>query len=153
MVIDPPTDPAATPTEPGAVPLEAVSPVGATASVRRRRLVWIPVGLFCVGLGGLGIVLPGLPSTVFFIGAAAAFSKSSPRLEAWVLDLRGVGPLVRDYRAGLGMPRRAKVVAVAMMWTAIAASVLAVDRPLVRLAVVLLGVAGTVTIVRVRGRA
>lgn len=153
MVIDPPTDPAATPTEPDAVPLEAVSPVGATASVRRRRLVWIPVGLFCVGLGGLGIVLPGLPSTVFFIGAAAAFSKSSPRLEAWVLDLRGVGPLVRDYRAGLGMPRRAKVVAVAMMWTAIAASVLAVDRPLVRLAVVLLGVAGTVTIVRVRGRA
>lgn len=153
MVIDPPTDPAANPTEPGAVPLDPVAPVGATASVRRRRLVWIPVGLFCVGLGGLGIVLPGLPSTVFFIGAAAAFSKSSPRLEAWVLDLRGVGPLVRDYRAGLGMPRRAKVVAVAMMWTAIAASVLAVDRPLVRLAVVLLGVAGTVTIVRVRGRA
>lgn len=153
MVIDPPTDPAATPAEPGAVPLDAVSTEGATASVRRRRLVWIPVGLFCVGLGGLGIVLPGLPSTVFFIGAAAAFSKSSPRLEAWVLDLRGVGPLVRDYRAGLGMPRRAKVVAVAMMWTAIAASVLTVDRPLVRLGVVLLGVAGTVTVVRVRGRA
>lgn len=153
MVIDPPTDPAATPREPGAVPLDPVAPVGATASVRRRRLVWIPVGLFCVGLGGLGIVLPGLPSTVFFIGAAAAFSKSSPRLEAWVLDLRGVGPLVRDYRAGLGMPRRAKVVAIAMMWTAIAVSAVAVDRPFVRVAVVLLGVAGTVTIVRVRGRA
>lgn len=153
MVIDPPTDPAATPREPGAVPLDPVAPVGATASVRRRRLVWIPVGLFCVGLGGLGIVLPGLPSTVFFIGAAAAFSKSSPRLEAWVLDLRGVGPLVRDYRAGLGMPRRAKVVAIAMMWTAIAVSAVAVDRPFVRVAVLLLGVAGTVTIVRVRGRA
>ncbi|HMQ25155.1 MAG TPA: YbaN family protein, partial [Acidimicrobiales bacterium] len=121
-------------------------------SPRRRRLVWIPVGLFCVGLGGLGIVLPGLPSTVFFIGAAAAFSKSSPRLEAWGLDLRGVGPLVRDYRAGLGMPRRAKVLAIAMMWAAIAVSVVAVERPLVRLAVVLLGLAGTATIVRVRDR-
>lgn len=152
MVIDPPTDPAATPPETAAVPVEPVTAAGIAGSPRRRRLVWIPVGLFCVGLGGLGIVLPGLPSTVFFIGAAAAFSKSSPRLEAWVLGLRGVGPLVRDYRAGLGMPRRAKVVAIAMMWTAIAVSVVAVDRPVVRLAVVLLGLAGTVTIVRVRGR-
>ena len=152
MVIDPPTDPAATPPETAAVPVEPVTPAVPAGSPRRRRLVWIPVGLFCVGLGGLGIVLPGLPSTVFFIGAAAAFSKSSPRLEAWVLDLRGVGPLVRDYRAGLGMPRRAKVLAIAMMWAAIAVSVVAVERPLVRLAVVLLGLAGTVTIVRVRDR-
>lgn len=150
MVIDHPTDPAATPTRAGAVPLGVAAPAG--ASPGRRRLLWIPVGLLCVGLGGLGIVLPGLPSTVFFIGAAAAFSRSSPRLEAWVLGLRGVGPLVRDYRAGLGMPRRAKVVAIAMMWTAIAVSVVAVDRPVVRLAVVALGLAGTVTIARVRGR-
>ncbi len=108
------------------------------------------MGLLCVGLGGVGLVLPGLPSTVFFIAAAAAFSKSSPRLEAWVLELRGVGPLIRDYRAGAGMPRRAKVIAVTMMWTAIAVSALAVDRPLVRVAVVLLGAAGPATILRVR---
>lgn len=150
MVIDPLTDPPATPAETAAVPLDRVVPPVADGSVPRRRLVWIPVGLFCVGLGGLGVVLPVLPSTVFFIGAAAAFSKSSPRLEAWVLDRRGVGPLVRDYRAGLGMPRRAKVVAIAMMWSAIVVSVVAVDRPLLRLTVVLLGVTGTATIVRVR---
>ena len=152
MVIDPPTDQSATPVEAAALPVEALAPPAAGGPAR-RRLLWIPVGLLCVGLGGLGIVLPGLPSTIFFIGAAAAFSKSSPRLEAWVLQLRGVGPLVRDYRAGLGMPRRAKVIAIAMMWTAILVSALVVDRPAVRLAVVVLGVAGTVTIVRVRGRA
>jgi len=151
MVLDPTTDEVAPPAAAGALADRTVA--ARPGALRRRRLVWIPVGLLCVGLGGLGIVLPGLPSTVFFIGAAAAFSKSSPRLEAWVLDLRGVGPLVRDYRAGLGMPRRAKVIAIAMMWTAIVVSALAVDRPLVRLAVVLLGVAGTITIVRVRGRA
>ena len=138
--------------EPPSDTVTAAAEVTGTPTLR-RRLVWIPVGLLCVGLGGVGIVLPGLPSTIFFLAAAAAFSKSSPRLEAWVLDLRGVGPLIRDYRAGLGMPRRAKVIAIAMMWTAIVVSALAVDRPLVRLAVVLLGVAGTVTIVRVRGRA
>jgi uncharacterized membrane protein YbaN (DUF454 family) len=81
-----------------------------TAAVRAG---WLAVGLLCVGLGGLGIVVPGLPTTVFFIAAAACFSRSSPRLEAWVLGLRGIGPMVRDHRDGLGMPRRAKVVATA----------------------------------------
>lgn len=77
-----------------------------------RRGLWLALGLACVGLGGIGAVVPGLPTTVFFICAAACFTRSSPRLEAWVLDLPGIGPMVRDYRAGLGMPRRAKRFAV-----------------------------------------
>lgn len=73
-----------------------------------RRVAYLSGGLVCVGLGGLGLVVPGLPATIFFIGAAACFSRSHPRLEQWVLGLPRVGPTVRDYRAGLGMPRRAK---------------------------------------------
>ena len=57
--------------------------------------------------------MPGLPTTVFFIVAAACFSRSSPRFEQWVLTRPYVGPMVRDYRAGLGMPHRAKVAAIA----------------------------------------
>lgn len=78
-----------------------------------RRLAFVTGGLACVGIGGLGLVVPGLPSTVFFIAAAACFSRSHPRLEQWVLDLPKIGPAVRDYRAGLGMPRRAKQWAIA----------------------------------------
>lgn len=61
----------------------------------------------------MGIVVPGLPTTVFFIIAAAAFARSNPRLEQWVLGLPGIGPAVRQYRAGLGMPRAAKIAALA----------------------------------------
>lgn len=73
-----------------------------------RRLAYLAGGLVCVALGGLGLVVPGLPATIFFIGAAACFSRSHPGLERWVLGLPRIGPVVRDYRAGLGMPRRAK---------------------------------------------
>jgi hypothetical protein len=91
---------------------------------RIRRALWFGGGWIAVAIGSIGIVVPGLPTTVFFIVAAACFAKSSPRFEQWVLDLPKVGPLVRDYRAGLGMPRRAKVWAIAVMVIFAGASIL-----------------------------
>lgn len=118
-----------------------------------KRIVWIPVGLSCVALGVLGLALPGLPATVFFIGAAAAFSRSSPRLERWVLGLRGIGPLVRDHRAGLGMPRRAKLIALTMMTTATAVSLVSLSNTALRIVLAALWAIGTITILRIKTRA
>ena len=95
------------------------------AAITRSRLVrgiWIATGLLLVGIGAVGIVVPGLPSTIFFILAAAAFSRSSARLENWLLSLPGVGKMVRDYRAGLGMRRRAKIAACSMIVVAVGIS-------------------------------
>ncbi len=112
------------------------------------RLGWLLVGWLCVGIGGIGVVVPGLPSTGFFIMAAGCFSKSSPRFERWVLGLPGIGPLVVDYRAGLGMPKRTKIQANAMMWIAITISAgLVVDILPVRLLIVTLGLIGSYVIV------
>ncbi|HET9771879.1 MAG TPA: YbaN family protein [Acidimicrobiia bacterium] len=93
------------------------------------RLVWFAGGWVSVALGGLGIIVPGLPTTVFFIIAAWCFSKSSPRFERWVLDLPRVGPMVRAHRAGEGMPRKAKAWAIAMMVAFGTLSVFAVGNP------------------------
>jgi len=106
------------------------------------RWAWQGAGLSLVGLGTLGAVVPGLPTTVFFIGAAACFARSSPRLERWVLGLPHVGPLVRDYRSGLGMPRRAKVAAIAAIAVAVTLSAFALGSWAVRAAVVGLGLVG-----------
>jgi uncharacterized membrane protein YbaN (DUF454 family) len=84
----------------------------AFGTTRLGRVLWTALGALCVALGGIGVVVPGLPTTVFFIIAAACFSRSSPGLEQWVLGLPRVGPLVRDHRAGLGMSWRAKCWAV-----------------------------------------
>ena len=91
---------------------------------RLRRSFWFAIGWVAVAIGSIGIVVPGLPTTVFFLVAAWCFARSSPRFERWVLELPKVGPLVRDYRAGLGMPRRAKVWAIAVMVIFAGASIL-----------------------------
>ena len=108
-----------------------------------RRLGLLAVGWLAVALGGIGIVVPGLPTTGFFVLAAACFARSSPRFEQWVLGLPKIGPLVSDYRAGLGMPRRAKVVAISMMLTACTLSSLALGSRLLAGVVMGAGLVGT----------
>ena len=107
-----------------------------------RRAAFLTVGCLAVVLGTIGIVVPGLPTTGFFVLAAACFARSSPRFERWVLDLPTVGPMVRDYRAGLGMPRRAKVIAITMMVAACSLSAWAVGVP-IGVAILLAGAIGT----------
>jgi uncharacterized protein len=126
------------------------------AGSRLVRAVWFGIGWLAVGIGAIGIIVPGLPTTVFFIVAASCFAKSSPRFERWVLDLPRIGPLVRDYRAGLGMSRRAKGFAVAsMVLFAGVGILLAVDAlapVVVALIVVLVAIGAWYVLVRVPTR-
>lgn len=108
-----------------------------------RRVGLFALGWLAVALGGVGIVIPGLPTTVFFVVAAWCFARSSTRFERWVLGLPKVGPLVRDHRAGLGMPRRSKWVAIGMMLTACALSSLALRSPPLAAVVMAAGLVGT----------
>lgn len=113
---------------------------------RPLRWLWLIGGLVCVGLGGLGVLVPGLPTTVFFIVAAACFTRSSPRLERWVLELPGIGPMVSDHRAGLGMPRRAKRMALLSIVVFSGVAVVVLASTLARLTVTVAAVVGIVVI-------
>lgn len=75
------------------------------------RGVWLVLGLICVGLGIVGALLPLMPTTVFLILAAGCFARSSPRLEAWLLDHKRFGPTLRAWRANGAIPRKAKIAA------------------------------------------
>ncbi len=115
---------------------------------RISRALWCVGGFAAVAFGGVGVIVPGLPTTVFVIIAAWCFSHGSPRFERWVLDLPAIGPMVRDHRLGLGMPRRIKVIANVMMWTAIAiSSIVLHSMPWVVAGIVSLGIVGTIYIV------
>jgi len=108
------------------------------------RVFWAGLGVLCVAVGSIGIIVPGLPTTVFIIAAAGCFARSSPRLERWLLGLPGVGRAVADYRAGLGMPRRAKIVAIALMLGFSTLAVFALDGLVLRSLLVAAALTGTV---------
>ncbi|MEL0022405.1 MAG: YbaN family protein, partial [Rickettsiales bacterium] len=75
---------------------------------------WI-VSRAAVFRGLIGIVVPGLPTTVFLLMAAWAFSRSSERFQNWLLAHPRLGPPVIAWRERGAIPARAKILAVAMM--------------------------------------
>ena len=101
------------------------------------------LGFIFVGLGFIGIIIPGMPTTVFMILAAACFAKSSPKFEQWILDLPGIGRFVQDHRDGLGMPQKSKAIAITMMVLAVTLSIIfAITSTLVQLLVGGVGIIG-----------
>ena len=101
------------------------------------------LGFIFVGLGFIGIIIPGMPTTVFMILAAACFAKSSPKFEQWILDLPGIGRLVQDHRDGLGMPQKSKAIAITMMVLAVTLSIIfAITSTLIQILVGGVGIIG-----------
>ena len=72
------------------------------------RILWITLGSTFVAIGTIGIFVPGLPTTVFMILAAACYVRSSEKLYNWLIRNKTFGKYIKDYREGKGMPMRAK---------------------------------------------
>lgn len=73
-----------------------------------HRSLWTFAGFMALGLGGIGIILPLLPTVPFVILAAFCFARGSPRLEAWLVDHRRFGPHIRAWRERGAVSRKGK---------------------------------------------
>ena len=79
------------------------------------RFLWILLGSLFVGIGYLGIFVPGLPTTIFLILAAGCYIRSSQRLYNWLINNKLFGQYIKDYYEGKGMPLKSKIVALSMI--------------------------------------
>lgn len=132
-------------------------PAATPRVVRSRLQRWLLAGLgvLCVGLAALGVLLPGLPTTVFLIVASWCFARSCPWLEERLVRVPLFRPFLGFLDGGARMPLRAVVLTLLAMWTAITIScglLLAADdpRPVVAAIVVAAGLVGTFFVVRLR---
>lgn len=82
---------------------------------RLRRGVYAGAGVVLVGIGAVGVFVPGLPTTIWLMAASFLFARSSPTLEARLIRNRFFGPYLVYLDRPAHMPRRAKVSATVLM--------------------------------------
>jgi hypothetical protein len=87
-----------------------------------KRLLLAGAGVVSVGVGAIGVVVPGLPTTVFLLIASYCFTRSCPWLEERLLRRPIFARYMRVIDGGEPMPLRARVVSLAVMWTSVLAS-------------------------------
>src|SRR5688572_8066677 len=87
-----------------------------------RRWAWAGAGLGSVGLGWLGVFVPGLPTTVFLLIASYCFARSCPWLEERLLRVPVFAPYMRALDSGRGLSRQAAIRAVTSLWISVALS-------------------------------
>ena len=103
----------------------------------RVRWAWWLLAYAALGLGLIGIFVPGLPTVPFVLLAAFAATRGSSRLHARLLADPRFGPVIRDWQAQGAVSRRAKRLATAMM--ALAGLVMLLTAPRLWMAVVGIG--------------
>ena len=94
-----------------------------------RRLLYVALGLFFVGMAWVGIVLPGVPATPFLLLASYFFVRSSPRLHRWLHRSPVFGKLLHDWETQRGIRRPVKITASVMVVTAVSLSIALTNLP------------------------
>ena len=118
-----------------------------------RRALLATAGVIALGLGLLGVVLPGLPTTPFVLLAAACFARASPRLHRWLTRHRFLGPMVRDWEAHRSLPLHVKWIATTMMLGMVLLSARQfAGRPWLQAALLVLGLVGAGVVWRIPTR-
>lgn len=122
-----------------------------------RRWLLAGAGVLSVIVGGIGVVVPGLPTTPFLLLASWCFTRSCPWLETRLIRNRFFGSYLRYLDGEVPMTRRAKAITIGIMWLFVSLSsltILQADRSLTWLVIclALLALIGTIFIIRRRPR-
>ncbi len=110
------------------------------------RIILAFLGIISVALGGIGVFLPVLPTTPFVLLAGLLFSFSSDRLGNWLEQNRILGPYLKHYRKGTGIPKKAKIKTLITLWTGLGITFYIVGKlPLI----IMLTIIGTIVTIHI----
>ena len=113
-----------------------------------KRYLYIIFGLISVGLGALGVVLPGLPTTPFLLLASWLFYRSSPRLQQWLLA-SWLGKYIRNYhkRGGMTIAQKASAIGIMVTMVLLSTFVFIPAGSVARIIVPIAGAIGVLTVI------
>lgn len=101
--------------------MHAITPI---TRLRRWLLAALALGLFAIGW--LGLFLPGLPTTIFWLGAVLTSAKACPAIQRWIYARGRAGRLVYLLAEHRALPAADKRLAAFGMTAAVGVSIVVV---------------------------
>ena len=107
------------------------------------KYLFVTLGSIFLGLGVIGVFVPGLPTTPFLLLSAAFYVRSSRRMYRWLLHHKIFGKFIRDFRESRSISLRNKLVSISTMMVMLSLSVFVfVDELYTKLIILVLGIIG-----------
>lgn len=85
-----------------------------------KKYLWMGLGFLSLGMAYLGVILPGLPFSIFLVFAAYCFAKSSKRWYDWLYNHKYFGPFLTNWTQKKVFPTWAKYMMIAVMSSSLA---------------------------------
>lgn len=74
------------------------------------NIFWIVLGFICLGLGVIGIIMPILPTTPFFLVTVVCFARGSERLKQWFMSTSFHKKYIQSFYEKKGMTLKNKLI-------------------------------------------
>jgi uncharacterized protein len=118
-----------------------------------KRGAWVALGTVMVGIGGVGVVLPLLPTTPFLLLAVFCYARGSRRLHDWLLSSRYLGAYIRAYERREKLGWETAIITLAILWAGMTLSLILIDSVMVQAALLVIGIIVTAHVLSLRRRA
>lgn len=115
-----------------------------------KKVLLIVAGTVCLVLGGVGIVIPILPTTPFVIVAAICFSASSPKVYNKLLKMKFFGEYIENYKSKTGISTKTRLASIAFLWAVLGLSAIFVTKTYVYFILGAVGIGVTVHLLTIR---
>jgi len=113
------------------------------------RWTLLLAGTVFVGIGILGIFLPLLPTTVFFLMAAWCYARSSRKFYDWLHHNKYFGKYLENYREGKGITRSSKISTIIILWGGILYSIFVTHSLILQLILLAIAIGVTIHVVMI----
>ncbi|MFA5833797.1 MAG: YbaN family protein [Bacteroidota bacterium] len=113
------------------------------------RWTLLLAGTVFVGIGILGIFLPLLPTTVFFLMAAWCYARSSRKFYDWLHHNKYFGKYLENYREGKGITRSSKISTIIILWGGILYSIFVTHSLIIQLILLAIAIGVTIHVVMI----
>lgn len=114
------------------------------------KILLFSFGTISLGLGIIGVFLPGLPTTPFLILSATCYLKSSTKFYNWLINNPVLGKDIKNYLEKKSIPKKTKIKAMISVLIVLIFSIVFVSKLYLKIIIFGAGLIGIFVLLKIK---